>query len=191
MNKSSALLASIFIFLLGLLAWQYWNYKNNPKEVVVEVVPTPTVVVVQNIKDRLVLVEQVVDGDTIKVKIDNKLVSIRLIGVDTPELLDRRKMVQCFAKEASVKTKELLQGKMVRLENDPTQGDKDVYQRPLRYIYLEDGTLINKKLIEEGFGFEYTYKLPYKYRDEFINAQLSASEQHRGLWAKESCNGKR
>lgn len=189
--KQRFIIFSIFIFLLGLLAWQYWNYKNTQKTVVAEVSPTPTVVVVQNIKDGLVLVEKVVDGDTIKVKINNKIESIRLIGVDTPELVDRRKMVQCFAKEASVKTKELLEGKMVRLENDPTQGDKDVYQRPLRYVYLEDGTLINKKLIEEGFGFEYTYKLPYKYRDEFKNAQLSASQQYRGLWAKESCNGKR
>lgn len=189
--KQRFIIFSIFIFLLGLLAWQYWNYKKNLKLVVVEAVPTPTVVVVQNIKDGLILVEKVVDGDTIKVKINNKIESIRLIGVDTPELVDRRKMVQCFAKEASVKTKELLEGKMVRLENDPTQGDKDVYQRPLRYVYLEDGTLINKKLIEEGFGFEYTYKLPYKYRDDFKKAQLSASEQHRGLWAKESCNGKR
>ncbi len=41
-----------------------------------------------------------VDGDTLSVRIDGKVETIRLIGVDTPETHDPRKEVQCFGKVA-------------------------------------------------------------------------------------------
>lgn len=132
-------------------------------------------------------VVKIVDGDTIKANINDKVESVRLIGVDTPELKDPRKPVQCFAKEASEKTKELLEGKDVRLESDPTQGDRDKYQRLLRYVFLKDGTNFNKLLIEQGYAFEYTYDIPYKYQAEFEAAELSAREKGLGLWKEGVC----
>lgn len=132
------------------------------------------------------LVTRIVDGDTIETLATGK---IRLIGVDTPETVDPRKTVQCFGKEASDKAREMLSGKNVRLEKDPTQGDKDIYNRALRYVYLEDGTLFNKWLVENGYAHEYTYIIPYKYQQDFKNAEKSARENNRGFWAPESCNG--
>src|SRR3989338_569250 len=54
------------------------------------------------------LVTKIVDGDTIAIAKDGKTVTIRLMGIDTPETVDPRTTVQCFGKEASDKTKALL-----------------------------------------------------------------------------------
>lgn len=134
------------------------------------------------------IVKEVVDGDTIKVNTDQGLETVRLIGVDTPETKDVRKPVQCFGQEASAKMKEWVEGKAVELQSDPTQGDQDKYQRLLRYVIL-DGRNIAQQLIEEGYGFEYTYNVPYKYQTEFKAAQKSAEAGQRGLWAPAACAG--
>lgn len=131
---------------------------------------------------------KVVDGDTISVKIKGRKEKIRMIGLDTPETVDPRKPVQCFGKEASNKAKELLQNKKVRLEKDPSQGDRDKYNRLLRYVYLEDGTLYNKFMIEQGYAHEYTYNIPYKYQSEFKAAQKKARINKKGLWGNK-CKG--
>lgn len=132
---------------------------------------------------------EVVDGDTIKINLNGATTTIRLIGMDTPETLDPRKVVQCFGKEASAKAKELLSGKMVRLENDSTTEELDKYSRPLKYVYLEDGTFYNDKMIRDGYAHEYTYNKPYKYQTQFKEAQKEASTNLRGLWASDTCNG--
>lgn len=130
---------------------------------------------------------KVIDGDTIMVEVEGKKQSIRLIGINSPEVSDRRRPVECFGKEASKKAKEILEGKKIKLESDPTQGDKDKYNRLLRYIFLEDGKNFNKIMIEEGYAFEYTYNIPYKYQTEFKNAQKQAEENKKGLWADGAC----
>ena len=91
-------------------------------------------------------VAKVIDGDTISIIKDGKTVTLRLIGLDTPETVDPRKPVQCFGKAASDKAKELLTGKTVRLEFDPSQGlpsfaeasegTVDKYGRTLAYVFL-------------------------------------------------------
>jgi len=121
------------------------------------------------------------------IKISGKEMAVRLIGMDTPETVDPRKPVQCFGREASAKAKELIEGKDVILDSDPTQGDKDKYGRLLRYVHLEDGTFFNQKLIEEGYAFEYTYDIPYKYQTEFKEAQKQAEVNKKGLWADGAC----
>ena len=62
-----------------------------------------------------------VDGDTIDVSIDGKVKRLRLIGINTPETVDPRKLVECFGVEASNKAKSLLIGKKVSLESDGSQ----------------------------------------------------------------------
>ncbi|OGH50117.1 MAG: hypothetical protein A3H17_01970 [Candidatus Levybacteria bacterium RIFCSPLOWO2_12_FULL_37_14] len=143
--------------------------------------PTPAM------QSNLYKVSSVIDGDTIQVIIGSKKEMLRLIGIDTPETVDPRKPVQCFGKEASAKAKSLLYGKSVRLESDPTQGERDKYQRLLRYVFLEDGTNFNMLMISEGYAHEYTYNVPYRYQLEFKQAQKEAEGNKRGLWADETC----
>lgn len=132
-------------------------------------------------------VVRVVDGDTIVVRINDVDEKIRLIGVNTPETVDPRKTVECFGKEASSFSKQLLENKFVRLERDTTQDDRDKYKRLLRYVYLEDETLFNKELISAGYAYEYTYKIPYTHQAEFKSAQHDAEQNKRGLWAPDAC----
>lgn len=133
------------------------------------------------------IVTRIVDGDTIVVLMNDTSEKVRLIGVNTPESVDPRKEVQCFGKEASEFTRLLLLNKTVHLESDDTQGDRDRYGRLLRYVFFEDGTLVNEKIITEGYGHEYTYRLPYKYQTDFKNAEHLAREAKKGLWGEGIC----
>ena len=131
-------------------------------------------------------VVRVVDGDTIIVMVDGKKETVRLIGIDTPEVVDPRKLVQCFGHEASEKTKQLLTDKLVTLIDDQSQGNRDKYDRLLRYVFLGEVN-INQQLLEEGYAHEYTYRLPYAYQAEFMQAERSARENKKGLWADGAC----
>ncbi len=62
-------------------------------------------------------VTDVVDGDTVKLRIDGRIETVRAIGIDTPETVDPRTPVQCFGREASTRAKALLTGKDVRIEH--------------------------------------------------------------------------
>ncbi|OGZ80578.1 MAG: hypothetical protein A2360_02830, partial [Candidatus Staskawiczbacteria bacterium RIFOXYB1_FULL_32_11] len=135
-----------------------------------------------NSDKKLYSVVKVIDGDTISVNIDGRVETLRLIGINTPETVDPRKPVECFGKEASDKAKELLTGKKVYLEADNTQGERDKYSRLLRYVWLEDGTFFNKKMISDGYAYEYTYDTIYKYQTEFKQAEIEARTTKKGLW---------
>lgn len=124
----------------------------------------------------LVKVVRVIDGDTIEIEGGER---IRYIGIDTPETVDPRKPVQCFGVEASLKNKELVEGKMVRLEKDIT--DRDKYNRLLRYVYVDD-TFINLELVKQGFAYSYSYPPDIKYQNQIVKAQQEAHEAKRGLW---------
>lgn len=138
-----------------------------------------------------IVVEKVIDGDTLDVAQHGTTKRVRLIGVNTPETLDPRKPVECFGKEASNFSKSIATGKVVQLELDPSQDSVDKYGRLLAYVYLPDGSMLNKKLVAEGYAYEYTYKVPYKYQADFKSAQKNAEASKLGLWDPSTCGGKR
>lgn len=144
-------------------------------------------------KDRQIYYEvtKVTDGDTLHLNVNNIDETIRLIGINTPETVDPRKSVQCFGKEATERMRELVGGKMVSLEFDDSQDLYDTYNRLLAYVYLEDGQMLNRKMIAEGYAYEYTYLTPYKYQKEFKELQNLARVSGRGLWASDTCAGEK
>jgi micrococcal nuclease len=127
-------------------------------------------------------VVKVVDGDTIVVDMNGTEETVRFIGVDTPETHKPNTPVQCFGPDASDFTHRILDGKTVRLEADPTNDNRDRYGRLLRYVYAENGTLLEQAIIEQGFGFAYT-SFPFQKKEAFIQAQTDARAQAKGLWA--------
>jgi micrococcal nuclease len=127
-------------------------------------------------------VDRVVDGDTVDVVIDGRVERVRLIGINTPETVHPSKPVECFGVEASNKAKNTLSGEKVFLEFDDTQGRLDKYGRFLAYVFLEDGTNFNLSMINDGYAYEYTYDLSYKYQSEFKAAEAFARENSKGLW---------
>ena len=110
---------------------------------------------------------RVVDGDTIEVKMGDKVESVRLIGIDAPEMDEKTKEKAIASKQY---LENILSNQKIYLEKDETQEDRDIYNRLLRYVYLEDKTLINKKMIEADMADEYTLIIPYKFQIEFKQA---------------------
>jgi micrococcal nuclease len=157
------------------------------KTVTPAVIEKPTIAPTPAPQEIYYVVTKVIDGDTLSIDIGGTKETLRLIGINTPETVDPRKSVECFGKEASAKANELLSGKRIRIEKDPTQGDRDKYGRLLAYVYREDGLFFNKQMIEEGYAYEYTYNLPYKYQAEFKVAQRMAEAGKKGLWAPGVC----
>src|SRR3954453_4448588 len=88
-------------------------------------------------------VTRVVDGDTVIVHIGSKNESVRLLGIDTPESVKPGTPVQCFALEASARTKQLLRaGTGVGLVGDVDTRRR--YGRLLAYLYrASDGLFVN------------------------------------------------
>lgn len=131
-------------------------------------------------------VTHVVDGDTVDVLIGDTAARVRLLGVNTPETVDPRRPVECFGAEASAYLKEQLAYQSVYLESDPTQDDRDKYDRLLRYLYLPDHTVsVNEQLIRDGYAYEYTYDTPYRYQSHYRAAEIDARRNERGLWGAE------
>jgi len=126
---------------------------------------------------------KVIDGDTIK--LENGEV-VRYIGIDAPETVHPSKPVQCFGEESSNKNKELVEGKMVRLEKDIT--DRDKYGRLLRYVWIGD-LFVNDYLVRQGYAYVCTYPPDVKYSKQFVQAQQEARKNNRGLWV--ACLGQK
>ncbi len=121
------------------------------------------------------------DGDTVSVNMNGTTEKVRFIGVDTPETHDPRKAIQCFGQAAAQYTKDLIGNQELRLDADPTNQNRDRYNRLLRYVYLPDGRLVNAEIIKNGYGFAYV-SFPFQKLDEFRALQVEAREQNRGLW---------
>ncbi len=127
-------------------------------------------------------VREVYDGDTIGVVMNGITEKIRMIGVDTPETHKPNAPVQCYGQHATETSKAKLLNKTVRLESDPTNDNRDRYDRLLRYVYTEDGRLWNSELIKTGEGFAYI-SFPFVRKVEFLSAQFKAADQKVGLWS--------
>lgn len=129
-------------------------------------------------------VVRVIDGDTVKVLVDGKEETLRLLLVDTPETVHPNKPVQPFGPEASSFAKNTLSGKEVKLELDV--GERDKYGRLLVYLHV-DGKMFNKLLIEKGLArVGYVYAPNTKHVDEFYELQKAAQKKEIGIWSIEN-----
>lgn len=134
-------------------------------------------------------VVRVVDGDTARVLIDGARedVSVRFIGIDTPETVAPGRPIECFGPEASDFATQLLDGAQVLLEFDPTQGETDRYGRTLAYVWVVTPTggleLFNLAAIAGGYAEEVTYAADYAWQEEFQRADAAARAAGIGRWS--------
>lgn len=121
-------------------------------------------------------VTRVIDGDTLVL---DALGTVGLSGIDTPETVDPRVPVQAFGHEAAAHLRALVDGQQVRVDYDHQRRDK--YGRTLAYLYLADGTLVNREMVRSGYAHAY---LDYTFRhmEDFRAAEAEAREAGRGLW---------
>ena len=112
---------------------------------------------------------KVYDGDTIEVMAGGPTsLRVRLHAIDSPE------KGQPFSNAARKRTRELVEGKRVRVE----VRDRDQYDRLVARIYIDDRDL-SEQLISEGLAWHYT-----RYSSELAlgKAQREARKARRGLW---------
>ena len=129
------------------------------------------------------LVVNVVDGDTLDVGVpDGKFgrTRIRLWGVDTPETVKPNTPPQHFGLEASEFVKRTCQDETVTLRLEPRQ-TRDKHNRLLAYVILSDGRMLNRALIEAGYGYA-DLRFRHKHMTEFKRLQREAKQARRGLW---------
>jgi len=128
------------------------------------------------------LVITVYDGDTIKVRFKNKQErKVRLIGIDAPEIENLREEVKFRAQMAKRFAFFYLYQKKIKLSYDWEIEDK--YGRLLAYIWTEKQGHFNKFILSEGFAVAYL-NFPFKYKEEFIEAEREARKLEKGLWKK-------
>ncbi|MCA9367217.1 thermonuclease family protein [Candidatus Kaiserbacteria bacterium] len=129
-------------------------------------------------------VEKVIDGDTIIVRdAAGKAVTVRLIGIDTPEVEGLPAGAECYGAEASAAAHSLLPvGATVTLTTDNTQATYDKYNRLLAYVTIADGRDVGEWLIREGYAYEYTYAATYKNQNRYRVAEVNAQAERVGLW---------
>jgi micrococcal nuclease len=136
-------------------------------------------------------IKRVIDGDTYELENRER---VRALGIDTPEKyesnkLDRdaertgqdKKTIKRLGQLATDYVKDLLEGKKVELVREPDYEDRDAYGRLLRYVYLEDGTFVNMKIIEEGYATAFR-KYKISKLNELIEAEKHARINKKGLW---------
>lgn len=132
-------------------------------------------------------VVSVTDGDTIRVRLAGVEEKVRLIGIDTPETRGPGGLRECFGREASGRTKDLLpEGTPVRIERDVEARDR--YDRLLAYVYRrEDGLFVNLALARDGYAAVLTIPPNVAHAEEFRAAVADARQAGRGLWS--ACGG--
>jgi micrococcal nuclease len=127
-------------------------------------------------------VVRVVDGDTIRVRLDGRTERVRYIGVDTPESVKPGTPVQCFAKRAAAANAALVGGRSVRLVGDVEQRDR--YGRLLAYVYREpDGAFVNAELVRDGYARTLTIAPNVAHARQFAELARAARRSGRGLWS--------
>jgi micrococcal nuclease len=184
-----AIVVAVALVFAALTGFSGVSLLNSSPPGAVELKPADTEPIQKDANE--ISVQKVVDGDTFDVKINGKTERVRLIGTNAPESVDPRRAVQCFGKEASEYLTDLISGKPIFLESDPTQGDADKYGRLLRYAFLTDGADIGLMMIADGYAYEYTYETSYKYQLEYKAAEAAARDQKIGLWSDKTCGGKK
>ncbi|MCC6907531.1 MAG: thermonuclease family protein [Phycisphaerales bacterium] len=131
---------------------------------------------------------RVIDGDTIEVEIADHIYQtattrVRLIGVDCPETAHpsfSNQPAQPLAEEAAALTRELVDGRVVRLRLEP-QGTRDLYGRLLAHVDLPDGASLAERLLAEGLARRedrWNHSMLMRYRQ----LELAARRARRGVW---------
>ena len=120
-------------------------------------------------------VTKVTDGDTIRL---GEVGPVRLIGIDTPEVYDEP---QCFGREASKFARGLLPpGTRVRYRVGVEERDR--YGRLLAYVWLPDGRMLNRVLVNQGYAQPLTIPPNVDFADVFRAGARAARQAGRGLW---------
>ncbi|TYO98925.1 micrococcal nuclease [Geothermobacter ehrlichii] len=130
------------------------------------------------------------DGDTLKVAGVGK---VRLLGIDAPEHEDSdrdrfyRRWGIAPARLRRIATENLrfqirtVKGKIVTLRFDREMRDR--YGRTLAYVFLPDGRMLNRVLLQKGYASVFR-RFEFARKQEFLRLEQNARQRGVGLWAR-------
>ena len=124
-------------------------------------------------------VVRVVDGDTIYVKLSERVEKVRYIGVNTPETHHPTRGEEPGGREAAEMNRRLVAGQRVRLELDVRARDR--HGRLLAYVWVGD-LMVNAELVRLGYAQVMTVPPNVKHQELFVKLQREARDAGRGLW---------
>ena len=143
-------------------------------------IPVTTVAAATELPDAaLWTVVEVVDGDTIRVEGPDGAATVRLIGINSPEI------GECFYEQAANGLRFFTDVEGVRLVRDVS--DTDQYDRLLRFVESPDGVDIGAELVEAGFAVSRRYEPDTARNDTYDRLQAAAQADGRGIWAADAC----
>jgi micrococcal nuclease len=126
---------------------------------------------------------ETIDGDTIKVKINGKIETVRYLLVDTPESKKPGMCAQPYAKEAFLRNNQLLMNGIITMEFE-RGNTKDSYGRLLAYVYV-DGTSVQETLLKEGLArVAYIIDPPYKFLRQYRSDENLAKPNSVNIWSR-------
>lgn len=126
--------------------------------------------------DRRGLVVGVVDGDTVDVRVFATRERVRVLGIDTPE------RGSCFARRATAETSRLALGRLVKLQRDPSQPERDRFDRLLAYVELPGERDLGLELVQRGFARVFEVGRPFERLKSYREAESLGRAQSPSIW---------
>lgn len=128
-------------------------------------------------------VARVIDGDTFVLSDSQR---VRMLGVDTPELASNSKPAELFSDSAKVLTKQLIDGKIIKLTFDGKSFD--FFGRVLAYVWLinkagKDSIFVQAELLKKGYARISYYPKDKRYYEIFYNLRRTAMKNNLGIWS--------
>jgi micrococcal nuclease len=155
----------------------------------------------------VILAAAVLDGDTLRLSASGNLsapdglrltgTSVRLLGVDAPEIAHAPEPADCWGDEAHARARELVQGRPVTLDFDLAAeagctppiaaadavrcNVRDDFGRLLAYVRMPDGAVLNEQLIREGHALSFR-RYAHRMRDYYNQLEEQARNEGLGVW---------
>jgi len=157
------------------------THTPNPTETLAPTpAATPTIESAESNNRILARVVEVVDGNTIKVEIDDREQTVRYIGVSTPSMGGVFSSPEWLATEATEANRQLVENYLVYLEEDGSA--PFALGEILRHVFLSDGTFVNEELIRLGYARVDPDTADTRYYDRLLTAQQQAEQAGHGIW---------
>lgn len=142
-------------------------------------------------------VSEVVDGDTVDIVKNGEADTVRILGIDTPEVRGEnipreyflenisrsRRCLREIGEKASNFAREHVEGEEVEIVQDPQSDRRGSYGRLLAYTEYNN-TDLGEELLERGYAR--VYNSSFSRIEEYRAIERGSREEGRGIW-NESC----
>ena len=119
------------------------------------------------------------DGDTVDVRMGDRIERVRYIGIDAPEVPHDGHGGTPGGLSAAEINRTLVANRRVTLELDVERRDR--YGRLLAYVWV-DGVMANLEMVRRGYARALTIPPNLRHRRSFVMAERTARIERRGLW---------